>query len=466
MYCTGGTTGRPKGVLWRQSDTYVSSMVGADHESADRDPRQGAPQRGRAVVRGIAADACGGPVDGVLRDAGRTAGGALRRPDQVQPAPGVADRRAGEGRHDDDGRRRLRGTAGRGAQSHRLRVVVAVRHRNGRRRNQSQARERTAGEAAPADHHQRLRLVGDRQHGIRAQPARVAPGHLRSARGRHRGVRGLRPGSSNPASTEVGWVVRTGRIPLGYFDDADATRKTFPVVDGQRVVVSGDRASLEADGTLRLFGRDSLVVNTGGEKVFVEEVEAVLRRMPGGRRRAGGRAAKATGGGRRSWRWWRLAPDATVDARVTARGVHVDSLARFKAPKEFIFVDKVRRLGNGKADYRWAKSQATQRVTDMTRKGDRLPGQRALRRDRTATDLDAQGARRLLQGSGVDVRARRPVRAARRDGRAGRGQGDPDGQPRQAVGHRAQVRRVTTRPVRAGDGRRQPAASRCRRCAS
>ena len=42
MYCTGGTTGRPKGVLWRQSDTYVSSMVGADHESADRDPRQGA----------------------------------------------------------------------------------------------------------------------------------------------------------------------------------------------------------------------------------------------------------------------------------------------------------------------------------------------------------------------------------------------------------------------------------------
>ena len=87
----------------------------------------------------------------------------------------------------------------------------------------------------------------------------------------------------------------TGRIPLGYFDDADATRKTFPVVDGQRVVISGDRASLEADGTLRLFGRDSLVVNTGGEKVFVEEVEEVLRAHPA--------IADALVVGRESERW-------------------------------------------------------------------------------------------------------------------------------------------------------------------
>ena len=121
-------------------------------------------------------------------------------------------------------------------------------------------------------------------------------------RGSHRDTFDLREGGTvvsddltrflDPGEPEVGWVVRTGRIPLGYFDDADATRKTFPVVEGQRVVVSGDRASLEADGTLRLFGRDSLVVNTGGEKVFVEEVEAVLRRMPGGGRRIGGRPRK------------------------------------------------------------------------------------------------------------------------------------------------------------------------------
>ena len=83
-----------------------------------------------------------------------------------------------------------------------------------------------------------------------------------------------------PDEPEVGFVARAGRIPLGYFDDEAATRKTFPVVDGQRVVISGDRGSLASDGTLRLFGRDSLVVNTGGEKVFVEEVEEVLRAHP------------------------------------------------------------------------------------------------------------------------------------------------------------------------------------------
>src|SRR6202000_3077510 len=80
-----------------------------------------------------------------------------------------------------------------------------------------------------------------------------------------------------PGEAEIGWVARIGRIPLGYFDDPAATAKTFPVVQGQRVVISGDRASVDPDGTLRLFGRDSLVINTGGEKVFVEEVEEVLR---------------------------------------------------------------------------------------------------------------------------------------------------------------------------------------------
>jgi fatty-acyl-CoA synthase len=164
-----------------------------------------------------------------------------------------------------------------------------------------------------------------------------------------------------PGDPEVGWVVRTGRIPLGYFDDADATRKTFPVVEGQRVVVSGDRASLEADGTLRLFGRDSLVVNTGGEKVFVEEVEAVIRAHPG--------VADALVVGRESERWGQ-----EVVALVELHAGHVEpseelaalcaaELARFKAPKEYLYVDRVRRLGNGKADYRWAKSVAVQRVT-------------------------------------------------------------------------------------------------------
>jgi 3-oxocholest-4-en-26-oate---CoA ligase len=163
-----------------------------------------------------------------------------------------------------------------------------------------------------------------------------------------------------PGEQEIGFVARAGRIPLGYFDDEAATRQTFPVVDGQRVVISGDRGSLASDGTLRLFGRDSLVVNTGGEKVFVEEVEAVLRFQGG--------VADALVVGRDSERWGQeivalveMQPGAYVEAEVLLLACTMQ-LARFKAPKQFIFVDMVRRLGNGKADYRWAKSIATQKA--------------------------------------------------------------------------------------------------------
>jgi fatty-acyl-CoA synthase len=167
-----------------------------------------------------------------------------------------------------------------------------------------------------------------------------------------------------PGERVIGWAAREGRIPLGYFNDPDATRTTFPEVEGKRVVISGDRASLEEDGTLRLYGRDSLVVNTGGEKVFVEEVEEVLRAHPA--------IADALVVGRPSHRWGeelvalvelRDGSDAVNDllhAHCTAQ------LARFKAPKEFIFVEQVRRLGNGKADYRWAKSQATEKAPMST----------------------------------------------------------------------------------------------------
>ena len=153
---------------------------------------------------------------------------------------------------------------------------------------------------------------------------------------------------------------------MGYFDDADATRKTFPEVDGQRVVISGDRASLEADGTLRLFGRDSLVVNTGGEKVFVEEVEEVLRAHPGvADALVVGRDERTLGrGSRRSRRAARRGRRSSSTSSWTP--LCTAQLARFKAPKEFIFVDQVRRLGNGKADYRWAKSSSDARQVPRT----------------------------------------------------------------------------------------------------
>jgi len=171
-----------------------------------------------------------------------------------------------------------------------------------------------------------------------------------------------------PGEQQVGWAAREGRIPLGYLNDPDATQKTFPEVAGKRVVISGDRASLESDGTLRLFGRDSLVVNTGGEKVFVEEVEEVLRAYPA--------IADALVVGRPSERWGEELV-ALVEVRPEYASAATDSdplhahctgqLARFKVPKEFIFVDRVQRLGNGKADYRWAKRVAVDKVVKASK---------------------------------------------------------------------------------------------------
>jgi 3-oxocholest-4-en-26-oate---CoA ligase len=125
-------------------------------------------------------------------------------------------------------------------------------------------------------------------------------------------------------------------------------------------VISGDRAAVDTDGTLRLFGRDSLVVNTGGEKVFVEEVEEVLRAHPG--------IADALVVGRDSERWAQeivalvaLRDGSEIDQQVLLAHCSAE-MARFKVPKEFIVVDQVRRLGNGKADYSWVKSQVVQTV--------------------------------------------------------------------------------------------------------
>src|ERR1700744_1229453 len=163
-----------------------------------------------------------------------------------------------------------------------------------------------------------------------------------------------------PGDEEIGWAARFGRVSLGYFNDPQATRGPFPGVDGKRVVIPGARASIESDGTIRLFGRDSLVVNTGGEKVFVEEVEEVLRAHPA--------VADALVVGRPSERWGEELV-ALVELRDEASTDHDRlqthcraQLARFKVPKEFLFVEHVQRLGNGKADYRWAKRLAYEKA--------------------------------------------------------------------------------------------------------
>jgi 3-oxocholest-4-en-26-oate---CoA ligase len=359
MYCTGGTTGRPKGVLWRQSDTYVSSMVGADHDSPteihDKVRRNGgapwfavSPLMHAAGLWTVFSGTLAGlPV--VLYD------------DRTKFDPPLVWRTA---EREKVGMMTMVGDAY-------AAPLVEELNRTGYELSSLYAIG-TGGAATNPKHVSALlqklpQLTIINGYGS-SETGNMGFGH--NQRGSHRETFDLREGGAvvsddmtrfvEAGDPEVGWVVRTGRIPLGYFDDADATRTTFPVVDGMRVVVSGDRASLEADGTLRLYGRDSLVINTGGGKVFVEEVEAILRACAG--------VVDALVVGRESDRWGQeivalveTRSDATVDAE-SLHAACVENLARFKAPKEFVFVEKVRRLGNGKADYRWARSQAAQRA--------------------------------------------------------------------------------------------------------
>ena len=148
------------------------------------------------------------------------------------------------------------------------------------------------------------------------------------------------PGRLAPGDDEVGWLAQAGRVPLGYLGDQAKTAATFPVVDGVRYAVAGDRVRLRADGTIELLGRDSVTINTGGEKVFAEEVEQALTAHPA--------VADAVVVGRPSERWGSeivavlsarpgVAPPADDELRAHCRG----RLAGYKVPKAFCWVDEV-----------------------------------------------------------------------------------------------------------------------------
>jgi acyl-CoA synthetase (AMP-forming)/AMP-acid ligase II len=154
----------------------------------------------------------------------------------------------------------------------------------------------------------------------------------------------------------VGWLAQRGRVPLGYLGDADKTTRTFPVIEGARYAVPGDRAELLADGRIVLLGRDSLTINSGGEKIFVEEVERALAAHPDVR--------DVVVVGRPSERWGSEAVavvqvaegSAVTDEELLEEcGRHV---ARYKVPKAIVRCAEVQRSPSGKADYRWATSQA------------------------------------------------------------------------------------------------------------
>jgi acyl-CoA synthetase (AMP-forming)/AMP-acid ligase II len=156
-----------------------------------------------------------------------------------------------------------------------------------------------------------------------------------------------------PGAGEVGRVARTGHIPLRYHNDPEKSAATFVEIDGRRWVLTGDMAEVAEDGTISLLGRGSGCINTGGEKVFPEEVESVLRARPD--------VYDVVVVGQPHERWGEqvAAVVQLADGAVATPDELTDHcrahLAGFKVPRTVVFVDQVVRSPAGKPDYRWAK---------------------------------------------------------------------------------------------------------------
>ncbi|WP_068636506.1 AMP-binding protein [Thauera butanivorans] len=158
------------------------------------------------------------------------------------------------------------------------------------------------------------------------------------------------------APGEAGILARSGHLPLGYYRDPVKTAETFVTIAGTRYAITGDAAAIAEDGSIIVFGRGNNCINTGGEKVFPEEVEEVLHMSP--------HILDAVVVGLPDPRWGQkvaavisLRPGAALDVDAL-RALCREHLAGYKVPKEIVTVPEVLRSAAGKANYVWAKEVA------------------------------------------------------------------------------------------------------------
>ncbi len=358
---TGGTTGMPKGVLWRQEDIYRAALSGLE-------PKRSVEEIvARAKADPLRALAAPPFMHGAAHWAAFSfwhAGGTV----VVQSQPRHLDA------HD------VWSTVER----ERVNVLTIVGDAFGRPLLDQLAKQRydlsalqmiTSGGAiltaalkreflVRIPHLRILDALGSSESGAQASQMTAPGGHAStgdfSFAAGNVVLREDLSGVLEPGSPEQGWLAREGAIPLGYYKDAEKTARTFPVVDGRRFAVPGDRAMVAADGTLRLLGRDSVTINTGGEKVFAEEVEHALKHHPAVY------DAVVVGTphprfGQQVTALVRLREPVGVTADELREGVR-EYLAAFKLPRSIFFVSEIVRSPSGKADYRWAKAAALERL--------------------------------------------------------------------------------------------------------
>jgi fatty-acyl-CoA synthase len=367
---TGGTTGMPKGVLWRQHDIFVSAMGGR-------------PVGGTSVLESyeqLAVQAQGSPgamsllmIPPLMHGAAQwgaftavTMGGRLVIPDDVErfrpdEALSLAAREKVMGilTVGDAVARPLAEELERG--DHDLSGLVTIS--NGGAPMTSVVRERLR---AALPHVILFDGVGSSESGMQMSAADIPGATVDTATFNPQPdttvvaddfSRVLAPGDGE------GWLARRDLIPLGYLNDEAKTSRTFPTIDGVRWSIPGDRARILSDGRVELLGRDSMTINSGGEKIFAEEVERAIAAHP--------QVYDVVVVGRPSERWGsevvavvQIADGGSAsDAELAA--VCRTQIASYKIPKAFIRTQKVVRSPAGKADYRWAKSIAAEHISPL-----------------------------------------------------------------------------------------------------
>jgi 3-oxocholest-4-en-26-oate---CoA ligase len=374
VFCayTGGTTGMPKGVLWRHEDIFFAALGGGD-PTLDKGPLQDPDDLPGRIPDFPLVQLCAPPLMHVSASWGAFnsffGGGKV-----VLLAPGRFDP----------------GEAWEAVARERVTVVTVV--------GDAMARPLLDALAAEPDRFDVSSLFVFASGGailspaIKAEIGRLLPNVIviDSFGSSETGVAGSRSAGAErftvdantavlddslqpvaPGSGAVGRLARRGHVPLGYYKDEAKTKATFVEADGVRWVLPGDMATVEEDGTVVLLGRGSGSINTGGEKVFPEEVEAVLKGHPA--------IYDALVVGVPDDRWGervaavvqtRAGTEVTIDdLQAHARS----ELAGYKVPRDLVLVDEIQRGPNGKPDYGWAKQHARDELTSSSR-SPRPPG--------------------------------------------------------------------------------------------
>ncbi|WP_445160398.1 acyl-CoA synthetase [Mycobacterium sp. Dal123C01] len=371
MLYTGGTTGMPKGVLWRQNDVFVSAMggrpFGSDEAMASYDElaERASAAPGLASVLLIPPLMHGAAQWGAFQI--MTMGGWVTFPDDVHSIRADQILRLVERERvmnipvvGDAIARPLIDEIERG--DYDLSGLVSVS--NGGAALTPSVRRRFV---AALPNLLVIDSAGASETGLQmsALSTQSAPTAVPTfTPGSETGVVAVDFSRQLCAGDGEGWLARRNFIPLGYLGDAEKTARTFPVVDGVRWSVPGDRARLLADGRIELLGRDSVTINSGGEKIFAEEVEAAMAEHPG--------IYDVVVTGRPSERWGNevVAIVQLVEGRDPRDEELLETcqqhIARYKLPKAIIRTAKVQRSPAGKADYRWAKQVAAESLSTTT----------------------------------------------------------------------------------------------------